>query len=274
MTELPLSMATRFDTQHNEGSSATQCAPKKRRTFENIRPEEVKYGIAAANLSRFHDCPNRCVSNVTITDQHGNVVGHVSSYIDKSRSLKSTDDCRLCLGGVTNSSISTVISQQTTFEGAKLLYRQSVCVTSSSAEIQITQQVSCIYQNLNIYPAISLDKLRIRIPGSNFKSAEEQYSSGDDDSQNSSRSSEESYTDTNDKQPTKTTTESNTRRVADVCKWHDAKSVQSRVIPKIDGIFTCVGASSGGKPPLGPSRLRRGVLSGSRSLGKPILFVR
>ena len=129
-------MATRFDTQHNEGSSATQGALKKRRTFVNIRPEEVKYGIAAANLSKFYDCPNRCVSKLAITDQHGNVVGHVSSYVDKSRSMKSTDDCRLCLGSVTNSSTSTVTAQQTTFEGTKLLYRRSVCVTSPSAEIQ------------------------------------------------------------------------------------------------------------------------------------------
>lgn len=129
-----------------------------------------------------------------------------------------------------------------------------------------------MYQYLNIYPAISLDNSRKRNPV-NFKSAEEQYSSGDDDYQNSIRSSEESYTDTNDKQPTKKTTESNSTTVADICKWHDAQSVQSRLIPKIDGIFTCVGASSGGKPPLGPSRLRRGVLSGSKSLGKQTLLV-
>lgn len=130
-----------------------------------------------------------------------------------------------------------------------------------------------MYQYLNIYPAISLDNSGKRNPGLNHKLAKEQYSSGDDDYQNSIRSSEESYTDTNDKQPTKTTTECNSTTVADICKWHDARSVQSRLIPKIDGIFTCVGASSGGKPPLGPSRLRRGVLSGSKSSGKPNLLV-
>ena len=114
-------MATRYDTQHDEGNSATQSALKKRRVYENIRPEEVKYGIAAANLSWFNQCPNRCLCKVAITDQHGNVLGHVSSYVDKLRSMKSTDNCRLCIRGLLSSATSGPGPKAASAEGANFV---------------------------------------------------------------------------------------------------------------------------------------------------------
>lgn len=113
-------MATRYDTQHNEGNSATHCVLKKRRVIQDVSNESVKYGIAAADLSRVPQCPNGCPSKVKVIDEHGNVVGHVSSYVDKLRSVKPTDHCRLGCRDVMSSTTSTVIPQTSNSQGASL----------------------------------------------------------------------------------------------------------------------------------------------------------
>jgi hypothetical protein len=113
-------METRYDTQHNEGISATHCASKKRRVIQDVSNRNVKYGIAAANLSRVPQCPNQCLSKVTVFDEHGNVMGHVSSYVDILRSVKPTDHCRLGCRDVMSSATSTVIPQMLNSQGTNL----------------------------------------------------------------------------------------------------------------------------------------------------------
>jgi hypothetical protein len=113
-------METRYDTKHNECNSATNCPLKKRRVVQDVSNENVKYGIAAANLSRVPQCPNQCLSKVAVFDEHGNVMGHVSSYVDKLLSVKPIDHCRLGCRDVMSSATSTVIPQTTNSQGTNL----------------------------------------------------------------------------------------------------------------------------------------------------------
>lgn len=136
--------------------------------------------------------------------------------------------------------------------------------------IYILWHVSREYQSCNLHSEITLDISRRRVLGLKIKAPEEDDLSSYGVSSNATRCSEGSYTDTSEILPS---IEFNLRKATDTHRTHDRKAVQSRVIPNIDEIFTCVGASSGVKPPLGPSRLRRGVLTGSKSLSKPTLVV-
>jgi hypothetical protein len=113
-------METRYDTQHNQGNSATHYALKKRRVIRDISNGNVKYGIAAANLSRVPQCSNQCLRKVTVFDEHGNVMGHVSTYVDKLQSVKPTDHCRLGYRDVMSSATSTVIPQTINSQGTNL----------------------------------------------------------------------------------------------------------------------------------------------------------
>jgi hypothetical protein len=135
-----------------------------------------------------------------------------------------------------------------------------------SPKTYVLWHVSREYQSCNLHSEITPDISRRRILGLKIKAPEEHDMSSYGVSSNATRCSEGSYTDTSEILPA---TEFNVRRATDTHRTHDRKTAQSRVIPNIDEIFTCVGASSGVKPPLGPSRLRRGVLTGSKSLSKP-----
>lgn len=146
-------MATRYDTQHNEGNSTTHCVLKKRRVIQDVSNENVKYGIAAANLSRVPKCPNQCLSNVTIINDHGNVVGHVSSYVDKLRSVKPTDHCRLGCRDVMSSATSSVIPQTINSQGTNL----SCCCSTARLKTPsiVLNLTSCVMSHAHTNLAIS-----------------------------------------------------------------------------------------------------------------------